>query len=122
MTTLAQHAPDLRDIFTAINTTALVVNVVVALYVRSWFKPITQRVERLEGIAESNLKSFMDIRENFLRKSRVDEEFRRLDAQIVARFDKLENKVDCLDRKTGDCRTSIAALRASLGHDGSVET
>ena len=111
MTQLAQHTTDLRDLFTVINTLVLVLNFVAALYVRSWFKPITQRVERLEAIVESNLKSVMDIRENYMRKSRADEEFRHVDA-----------KLDVITGKVDETREQVAALEGFLKGKGKVCT
>ena len=122
MTLLGQSSPDLRDVFTVVNTVVLVVNVVLILYIKGQFTPIHEKIQTLKAIVDGNVLSIQDIRENFLRKSRVDEDFRQLDTDIKARFDKLEKKMDCCDSKIGDCRTSIAALRASLGHDGAVGT
>ena len=120
---LAQQAtPDLRDLFTVVNTIVLVVNIVLAVYIKGRFGPINEKLREHKAQIDANVLHICDIRENYLRKSRVDEELKMLDAQICSRFDKLEAKIDCCDSKIGDCRTSIAGLQALIRSGHNVET
>ena len=85
---LAQQAtPDLRDLFTVVNTIVLVVNIVLAVYIKGRFGPINEKLREHKAQIDANVLHICDIRENYLRKSRVDEELKMLDAQICSRDD-----------------------------------
>lgn len=111
---LSQYTPDLRDLFTIGNTVVLVVNVVILVYVRNRFLPITKEQERQGAILAENTRLILDTRENYKRKSDVDEEIDKIDRDLRGAFDKLETKIEGCDRKISDVRVDIARLAAVL--------